>query len=115
MPLKEELQQQGDWLFRWRSYVPLALVPVLLAAIVTEEPPVRSPADRWWMLFCLGVSLVGLGIRVLTVGFVPRGTSGRNTRRQMARQLNSTGMYSVVRHPLYLGNMVIWLGIAMTA
>src|SRR5437667_16865 len=37
MPLKEELQQQGDWLFRWRSYVPLALVPVLAFALYYER------------------------------------------------------------------------------
>jgi len=27
--------------------------------------------------------------------------------------LNTTGMYSIVRHPLYLGNCVIWAGIAL--
>jgi len=58
--------------------------------------------------------LAGLAIRVVTVGHVPRGTSGRNTHEgQVAEVLNTSGIYSVVRHPLYLGNFVIWLGIAM--
>ncbi|MFA5322469.1 MAG: isoprenylcysteine carboxylmethyltransferase family protein [Smithella sp.] len=50
---------------------------------------------------------------MLTVGFVPEGTSGRNTKNQVAKELNTTGMYSVVRNPLYLGNFIIWLGLSM--
>jgi protein-S-isoprenylcysteine O-methyltransferase Ste14 len=53
---------------------------------------------------------VGLGIRVVTIGFTPKGTSGRNTGSgQIAEQLNMTGIYSMVRHPLYLGNFFMWL------
>jgi hypothetical protein len=47
------------------------------------------------------------------VGTAPRGTSGRNTREQKARVLNTTGAYSVVRHPLYLANGVIAVGLAL--
>jgi len=47
------------------------------------------------------------------VGHVPAGTSGRNTLKQVASSLNVTGMYSVVRHPLYLGNFLIWFGISL--
>ena len=47
------------------------------------------------------------------MGFAPRGTSGRNTLGQVAEVLNTSGMYSVVRNPLYLGNFVIWLGLAL--
>ncbi|MBV9774715.1 MAG: DUF1295 domain-containing protein, partial [Gemmatimonadetes bacterium] len=67
-----------------------------------------------WEFFCLAVSLVGLGVRVVTIGLVPPGTSGRSTRAGMgAETLNTEGMYSVVRHPLYLGNALMWLGIAL--
>jgi hypothetical protein len=47
------------------------------------------------------------------VGYAPRGTSGRNTREQLADVLNTTGMYSIVRHPLYLGNYLAMLGVAV--
>jgi protein-S-isoprenylcysteine O-methyltransferase Ste14 len=49
-------------------------------------------------------------MRAYTVGTVPRGTSGRNTASQEAAVLNTSGMYSVVRHPLYLANYSIMLG-----
>lgn len=52
---------------------------------------------------------------MLTLGYVPSGTSGRNTRGQVASVLNTAGMYSIVRHPLYLGNFFIWLGISLFA
>jgi len=62
------------------------------------------------MIF-LGVSIVGEIIRIATVGFAPRNTSGRNTSAgQVADELNTTGIYSIVRHPLYVGNFLMWLG-----
>jgi hypothetical protein len=59
------------------------------------------------------LSFLGLAIRCGAVGFVPGGTSGRGTRSQSAKTLNSTGLYSVVRHPLYLGNYLIGLGVTL--
>ncbi|MBK7711292.1 MAG: lipid A phosphate methyltransferase [Bacteroidales bacterium] len=53
----------------------------------------------------------GQVIRILTVGFTPKNTSGRNTvDGQVADELNVTGIYSLLRHPLYLGNFFMWLG-----
>jgi protein-S-isoprenylcysteine O-methyltransferase Ste14 len=114
MALKKELKEQGEWLFRWRSYLPLLLAILFLAAFSSYESPFRNPQlDQIWELFCLSVSLVGLGIRILTIGYAPFGTSGRNTGGQVAEVLNTTGMYSLVRHPLYLGNFIIWFGISL--
>ena len=62
-------------------------------------------------LIFLGVSIFGQVIRIITVGFTPKNTSGRNTLNgQIADELNVTGIYSIVRHPLYLGNFFMWLG-----
>src|SRR5205823_2651529 len=43
----------------------------------------------------------------------PRGTSGRNTRAQKASSLNTTGAYSVVRHPLYIANGLIAFALSL--
>jgi protein-S-isoprenylcysteine O-methyltransferase Ste14 len=112
MALAEEFKQQGEWLFRWRSYLPLVLVPLMVIAYAHMDTP-DTAFHECWEYFCLGISFLGLMVRVITVGFVPHHTSGRNTKRQIADYLNTTGMYSIVRHPLYLGNFLIGLGIAL--
>jgi protein-S-isoprenylcysteine O-methyltransferase Ste14 len=117
MPLREELERAGNWLFRWRSYLPLLLiVPMLLAMQDPHFPGAKDARPDLWPLACMGISLCGLAIRAATVGHAPAGTSGRNTKGgQIAESLSTTGMYSLVRHPLYLGNFVIWIGVSMYA
>lgn len=114
MALIEEFESTGQWLFRWRSYLPLLMVGLFLLAMPHYEYPGHSESvDHAWEAVCLIVSFIGLGIRVLTIGHAPKDTSGRNTHRQVADTLNTTGMYSLVRNPLYLGNFFMWLGLAL--
>ena len=114
--IAESLVRHGGWLFRWRSYVLLAFMPLVLLAMMQPEPvevQFGEVADLIYESTCIAITFLGFGIRVLTAGFVPAGTSGRNTRRQIAAELNVTGMYSVTRNPLYLGNAVSIMGIAL--
>jgi len=114
MPLPEEFENLGNRFFRWRSYLPLFLGVLFVAALLSYRHPQAPPhPGRAWQLGCLLFSALGLLIRFYTVGYTPRGTSGRNTRGQVAEALNTTGMYSIVRNPLYLGNFLIWLGLAL--
>lgn len=114
MALRDELEDSGNWLFRWRSYLPLLLfAPMLIAMRRFTWPLHNQNLHEYWEFACLMVSFLGLAIRCKVVGHAPDKTSGRNTSRQIAEKLNTTGMYSVVRHPLYLGNFLMWLGIAM--
>jgi len=86
-----------------------------LAELTAFEYPAGShELHQWWMLFCLSISTLGIALRVWTIGCVPAGTSGRNTGEQIAATLNTDGVYSLLRHPLYLGNFLIWLGTAAT-
>jgi protein-S-isoprenylcysteine O-methyltransferase Ste14 len=112
MALTDELNTAGTWLFRRRSYLPLPLFPILVLGLRGFAYPDGSHAlDVRWEMLCLGVGLLGLTIRCAAVGFVPHGTSGRNTTEgQVASSLNTSGLYSLVRHPLYLGNFFLWLG-----
>jgi protein-S-isoprenylcysteine O-methyltransferase Ste14 len=113
MALRDEFLEQGEWLFRWRSFLPLILIPLVGIALLQLNV---DTLDQWgdsWDYFCLGVSFLGLAVRALTIAHVPEQTSGRNTTEKVANQLNTTGMYSIVRHPLYLGNYLIGLGVAI--
>jgi protein-S-isoprenylcysteine O-methyltransferase Ste14 len=110
----DQMRRSGGWLFRWRGYLPLFFIGIVLASLTQFRFIGGSELDdEWWEAFCLAVSLFGLVIRALTVGFTPERTSGRNAREQRAAQLNTEGLYSMVRHPLYLGNFFLWMGIAL--
>ncbi|MBC8051816.1 MAG: lipid A phosphate methyltransferase [Sphingobacteriaceae bacterium] len=115
MPLREELEANGNWLFVRRSWLPILLYPVAVAVLYFYlDAAYPKITDLVWCVICLVVSLLGLVIRAITIGFVPLGTSGRNTDGgQVAEVLNQKGIYSTVRHPLYLGNFLMWLGLFM--
>lgn len=109
--MNELLKEQGNFLFRWRSYLPVIMMIPLTIAVMNMTWPMGSHGyHEVAEAVCMLVSLSGLAVRVITIGHTPRGTSGRNTTQQSAWQLNTTGIYSVVRHPLYLGNFLIGLG-----
>lgn len=116
MPLIDRIRKQGETLFRFRSFVPLLLLPVMLLAFPESERidhTLGESFDHWFFYGCLALSYAGLAVRWFTVGFVPAGTSGRNTRDQRAHELNTTGAYSMVRNPLYVGNFVAMLGVVV--
>jgi len=115
MALKQELEKQGNWLFRYRSFLPLIILFIGLAVFIeTNWNRSSSECNVYYELFCLLISIFGLSIRIYTVGFTPKNTSGRNTKAgQVADELNTTGIYSIVRNPLYLGNFFMWLGVAL--
>ncbi|HZN78360.1 MAG TPA: isoprenylcysteine carboxylmethyltransferase family protein [Mycobacterium sp.] len=54
---------------------------------------------------------VGLGIAMLTT--IQNGYASANITVESGQQVMSTGLYSVVRHPMYLGNVVLMVGIPL--
>lgn len=117
MLIRDRLAREGNFLFRWRSYVPLLLLPLILFALPeAERIAARIGPEAEHIVFYLAVfvSFAGLAIRWATIAFVPPRTSGRNTLSQRADQLNTTGMYSIVRNPLYLGNFIAMLGVLIS-
>lgn len=117
MSLYDTMIKNGHTMFRYRSYLPLLIIGPLIIALkesVYFETLVGSGLEDIWVLLCFLISLSGLCIRWFTVGFVPAGTSGRNTQSQRADHLNTTGMYSIVRNPLYLGNFIAILGFLLS-
>jgi len=118
MAFQEELRKQGDFLFKYRSFLPIIILLVGLAVFVFSVLGRIENSDIWtfraYPYICLAVSILGLIVRIVTVGFTPKNTSGRNTKTgQVADELNTSGIYSTLRHPLYLGNFFMWLGVAM--
>lgn len=112
MDMSQQFTSISPFFFKWRGYLFLFLIPVILLSFSGFAFPLDSHMfDQFWEIGCFLISLLGLSVRGFTVGSVPPGTSGRGTRKRRAKVLNTTGMYSIVRHPLYLGNYLIALGI----
>ncbi|MGB0671516.1 MAG: methyltransferase family protein, partial [Rhodospirillales bacterium] len=111
--LKDQLAAQGSTMFRWRGFLPLALILPALIALPQSggfEDLFGAWVEAIWDGLCLAISLAGLFLRAFTVATAAPRTSGRNTTEQRADSLNTTGLYSVVRNPLYLGNIVTLIG-----
>lgn len=111
--LRDDLIRSGNWFFKYRSYLPLVLLPFVAIEVYRKRTALAGlpVLDRWWGVGCLVVAFIGMLIRFHTTGHAAKGTSGRNTRSQKADFLNTTGMYSITRNPLYLGNLIITLAI----
>ncbi|HEX7342561.1 MAG TPA: isoprenylcysteine carboxylmethyltransferase family protein [Rhodanobacteraceae bacterium] len=112
------METQGRWLYHRRSTAGVVLLPLLIVSIWFPGYPGAEwskSAINNLSYVALLVSFAGLALRWLTAASVPADTSVRSTREMRAAQLNTRGVYSVVRHPLYLANGLVYAGfIAVT-
>ena len=116
MLLQQTMRATGEALFRWRSFAPMIFVPLVVLSMRRDEPIERLLGDAWGDAYetgCIVLVGAGLALRAATVGFVPAGTSGRNTKEQAASVLNTKGLYSLTRNPLYFANCLIYLGVVL--
>ena len=114
------MEATGGKLFKYRGQIPVLFfalsLPILfftnqnLYANITVTS-FHCPVYAICTIVSILLVVAGLALRAYTVCTTPKGTSGRNTASQVANTLNTKGIYSVVRHPLYLANYLIWAGI----
>ena len=112
MKTADAMIHEGNWLFRHRCYLPLITLLFAFFCIWVQRS-LYLTESFWYDLFCLLIAFGGESIRIIAVGYSADRTSGRNTKQQVADEINQTGIYSLVRHPLYIGNFFIWLGVAL--
>ncbi len=107
----------GQTLFRFRSFTPvpvLALLGWLLFRSRDFYGPGGETLDGALDLAGVAVALLGQALRFYVLGWVPEGTSGQSDRLE-ASTLNTRGPYAYVRNPLYVGNLLICLGLMFIA
>ena len=97
----------GAWLFRHRTTLPL---PVALAILlIPSRETSRSTAE---ILVGVGLTAAGELIRLWSVRHI--GVISR-TRSERLGPLIDTGPFAHVRNPLYIANVLLWVGFAVTA
>jgi protein-S-isoprenylcysteine O-methyltransferase Ste14 len=99
----------GNVLFKWRSFTP---IPLIALVFVIFKPVNLNEKNIILNLGGLLISLLGEMIRIIAVGYSFTGTSGRETFLR-ADALNTTGIYAIVRNPLYIGNFLMFTGIVI--
>ncbi|MCP4156277.1 MAG: hypothetical protein GY757_51665 [bacterium] len=99
----------GNFLFEHRSFTP---VPLIILVVVLFRPVDLGEMNPLVNSIGIVISILGELIRIMAVGYSFAGTSGRESYLR-ADNLNSTGIYSIVRNPLYIGNFFIFSGLVV--
>lgn len=115
MKMIDKMLENGNWLFKYRGQLPIILF--LIAIPIINNTSYYSEFEKTTtniiQYIAIIISIIGLILRYLTIATTPSGTSGRNRNSQIATTLNTTGIYSITRNPLYFANYIIWLGISI--
>ena len=61
----------------------------------------------------IGDVLVALGLGISMIVTIQNGYAAANIKVESGQELVSTGLYGVVRHPMYFGNVVLMIGIPL--
>lgn len=108
---KSTLVKIGDFVFKYRNM----LFPVILVGLCLWSAPVNTfngseAAGRAMDFIAFGIVIAGLAVRAAVIGYkyIKRGGLDKQV---YADTLVTQGFFAVCRNPLYVGNMLMYLGI----
>jgi protein-S-isoprenylcysteine O-methyltransferase Ste14 len=104
---QDRVERAGGWLFKRRTSLPLPLAIAILAI-----PSTQTRAETATILAGIALTLAGELVRLWGVRHI--GVISR-TRSDRLGPLIDSGPFAYVRNPLYLGNIALWAGFALTA
>jgi protein-S-isoprenylcysteine O-methyltransferase Ste14 len=91
------------WLNRWRVTVGLLVLGAcVVEGIIEHEAPLNLLEPTPLVIGSLALIVIGAAVRITALG-----TINKN------RVLAMTGIYSLCRHPLYVGSTLLYLGFAL--
>ena len=102
----------GNFLFKYRN----GLFPlVFILCLFNVWPAFGNPsAECWGTLAGVAIALLGQLVRAVTIGLAYIKRGGKD-KKVYAETLVSEGIFSHCRNPLYLGNLLIIVGVGIAS
>ncbi len=100
----------GNFLFKHRNTLFLVILLLLLGGFKPVAPRGDARLDLYLDIVGLLVAALGQVIRAIVIGFAYIKRGGLN-KKVYANELVTGGIFSHVRNPLYIGNILILLGL----
>lgn len=111
-----ELARSGRKLFAIRGHYINVIIFVGIGVayyVGALGPFATDAANAAWFWLSFLIAAAGALLRIYVNGHAAFGTSGRVKVAAEAAELNTTGAYSLVRNPLYVGRILNFTGLAM--
>lgn len=109
--MKDIMLRIGTFLFKYRNQAfPLIIIALFVAAPPSTAPWGNSAFEQLKDILALLIVLSGLILRASVIGYAYIRRGGLN-KRVYADDLVTEGMFGVCRNPLYVGNMLIYVGL----
>jgi protein-S-isoprenylcysteine O-methyltransferase Ste14 len=90
-------------LVRFRVHVGFLIAAgVLIEGLVHKETPMDLRHPSWWLALAIPLVIIGMVIRFISLGTIRKNES-----------LATKGIYSLCRHPLYLGSLLLYFGVGV--
>jgi protein-S-isoprenylcysteine O-methyltransferase Ste14 len=103
----DALTRLGGWLFRHRTSLPLPIALAIVVLPIGESPPSAA-------FIAVGIAITAAGEALRLWGVHHIGAISR-TRSERLGPLVDTGPFALLRNPLYIGNIALWVGFAIAA
>ncbi|MBU1012320.1 MAG: hypothetical protein KKG99_04890 [Bacteroidetes bacterium] len=97
MALIHSCEKNGNTLFKYCGQIPVLLFLFAVPIIhFTDYGFLTVQQYKIFTYTAIGISVFGFLIRAYAIGATPKGTSGRDTREQIAETLNITGCFALI-------------------
>jgi protein-S-isoprenylcysteine O-methyltransferase Ste14 len=104
------LAAMGNFFFRHRNWLLTVVIIGLFAAFRPTYPRGSAKLDGWLDLAGIAVIVAGQALRALTIGLAYIERGGKQGQ-VYATKLVTAGLFSHCRNPLYVGNIMVYLGL----
>ncbi len=101
----------GNFFFKYRDGIfPFIFVALALIAAPPSKVLESEPLENLMDIVGIVVVVAGLAFRGLVIGYVYIKRGGLN-KKVYAENLVTDGIFGICRNPLYVGNMLIYIGV----